>query len=149
MSGSLRRILRVRKLIEELSGVDLAAQAHHLRQLENKAAGWEDEARESRLQTYLAIRESDPESLALAAAGGELAAWHARQLHGYLLGAEVELERLRSQYVARRTERHQVEIVLEAQQAAFLEDQERRLQLSLDEWFSAQQTRKVRRSRES
>lgn len=151
MPGSLRRLLRVRAMQEELARMELEAQAARLRALERLASEAGVQALGCRERWFLAVeRESagdnvgadreraggEPERLAEEAAW-ELAASRRGLLEARRPAQASEVEHARAGFLDGRRERMTVESLVEAAANLELLEEQRRVQRGLDDWYQA------------
>ena len=149
MPHPLKRLLRLRSLVEETSRMELEGRAALVTRI--------DQARKRELRTVregraLAIESICEDDGAGDQTGGrsagwsaaETAVWRERQLAPLAEAAERRVMESREEFFERRKERRQVESVLGAAEERMGIEQERRTQRELDDWFGMKQARSHR-----
>lgn len=150
MSASIARILKIRHVLEESSRLELARRVALATQIEGaqerEIASWH----ESRLQVLeTVVDESLPEQQrahrrSLEWTNAKSATVRRQMLWAMAEAAESRVIEARMIFLGCRTARQQVESLLEADEARARDEQERRTQRDLDEWFSFKQSRQKR-----
>jgi flagellar export protein FliJ len=135
MSQSLNRLLRLRKMTEELRESELSREAQKLASIENAIDASAGESRLCREEAFRAIAETRGEDWLLATGAQELAEWRIRTL-----SIESDMQRLcveesRARFLECRIEKRQVEKLLEAEDRVKQMQKARRDQAALDDWF--------------
>ncbi len=149
MPAALKRLLRVRMLEEELRRAELEAEAARLAGLEQAAEHAAGRSARSRGESFAAIVEAggegwgpaDDRRLAAEAAWAEAVRGRQR-IEALLPGQRLRVERAREQFLAERRDRRRLGILLDAAGAAALEEERRREQRWLDEWFRSREVGK-------
>ena len=145
MSRQLERLLRVRRLMEEMSRAEFAARRMEQAELERRR----DAARESSLALRAEARvelEGDSGSGEVVPgvwqrllADGEQSREMEEQCAGAARQAGVRVEEAERQFLAERRSRMQAEIVVRERAAVERVERERREQREIDEWFGMKQ----------
>jgi len=146
MRRTLDRLVRVRGLIESLSRVEFERKNAELRTIETSAKEQRRLGERTRAEVLKQLAGEPSPSWRLDLADGEILRWKRERLEVLAEGARPSLGRTREEYLRRRVDRRQAEVL--AANAAQDEQRERarREQNRLDEWF---QSRSARRSRPS
>lgn len=152
MSASLNRLLKIRRLVEESSRMELeqrvalATRIEHAQERERAAAHHSrEEATKAVLDEGVSAQER-ANRRNMEWANAEAATARRQPLRAMAEGARLRVMDARSAFLERRTERRQVESVLNAEQARWRTDQERRIQRDLDDWFGSKQVRQRRKA---
>jgi hypothetical protein len=136
----LDRVLRIRELLEELAHFDLERKTTEARALE---AGAEQQRR-----LALALREEAFEALGLRAADvtqpwlmsiadADIHAWKRDKLAGQAEARKPAMEAARAEFLARRLDRRQVEMLVAGDVKAEEKERVRREQKQVDDWFQS------------
>lgn len=150
MPASLARLLRLRLLLEESSRTEVERRTAFAVRIESAQQREREGARDNWARALRLICETvaDAEQVArqrtLEWSNAEAALWRERQLQPLAQAAARRLAEGRDEFLVRRTERWQVESILDAVKMRARSEQERRTQRDLDDWFSAKQI-KIRR----
>lgn len=148
--ASLNRLLTIRYMLEESSRMDLERRVALLARIEGAQRREKLAIHRSREQVLAAvIDESDPvqeraSRRVIESSNAEKAGARWKHLRVMAEATENRVIEARLAFLERRTERRQVESVLESQQELRRTDRERRNQRELDDWFSSQQVRQKR-----
>jgi flagellar biosynthesis chaperone FliJ len=137
----LQRLFRLRRLEEETErmAVELAAVARN--RIEGEAIAEQVCERDSRRELHRQIANIDTLMRAAAASAMEDAVARRRLIHERLQVAEATVEHLRNAMLRRRMERQQVESLLEKETTRVREQDLRRAQQLLDDWFNQKDSR--------
>ncbi len=144
MKHSLDRVLRVRRLLEDLSRLELQQRAAAKRQLEKGAQRQRRLALSVRGEA-LGILEGrageEAREWLLKIADADLFAWKGGKLDAMAEAERPMVEAARTAMLARRLDRRQMETLIAA--AAAVEDKQgrRRVQSQVDEWFQSRTVR--------
>jgi hypothetical protein len=160
MSGSLARVLRLRTLFENAGRTEVERRTRQLTRIEvameQERALAEDGRRAwfallsaSRKGSIENTEDSLQEIRLLAEADGRIALGRAAGLEMLREQEARRLHAAQESYFLRRRERRQVEAVMEARAREAKAEEERRVQRSLDDWFSLRRAQMdARRRRE-
>lgn len=135
MANSLKRILRLRELAEEISRTRLQRELRQVAIVESQMSAWDREETESRKRACISLEVADHEGWLVAEAQKELARWRSGQLRPALQAFQLSAQESQRVFLERRVERRQVEKMIESREADAKEDALRREQARLDEWF--------------
>lgn len=137
MSKQLDRLLRVRRLMEEISRAELAHRNAAQAALEAEAAKAELDARDAREQAHSALLTGNGESSVwrLHLEDGERNQQRAVGWRALALRAEDAALTARQAFLEDRKRRMQVEILLEERAATEAVEGGRREQQQVDDWF--------------
>ena len=156
VKSPLARIFRLRRLLEEVSRVELEKRAQLAARIERARQAERESALRSQHEAFLTIAtaternipgiadQSAREQWMLADALRGIAERRERQLAPLAKAAARQVELGREEYLLRRKEKQQVETVLRDQAALRRVEQERREQRNLDDWFAMMRIRKHR-----
>jgi hypothetical protein len=147
VGNSLARLLRVRHLLEESSRMELERRAALAARVEELREGERAKIRAGRERALASICGSGPEEDRLRERSmewrsAEDAARREQQLEPVSQAAARRVAEGREEFLERRKERRQVERVLEAEQERLREEQERRTQRGLDDWFGMKEAQR-------
>ncbi len=174
MAGSLKRILRIRHLVEEQARLELERETQRLRQAQaarTHAAAQVHHQREQLAGSFVSGRETgteasedirkepedirkEPEDIrkendwVLAEAALEFSSWNQMQLEQWCIQEAERVAPLAEQYQQRRQELLQVEKLVERQTSAERIVQYHRDQAEADAWFQIETRRRERSQRE-
>lgn len=137
MKHPLRRLLKLRALMEELSQLELERRHGEVRRLEAAAERGRAEARTTRRDALRRLEAGDPE-WGMDFADADLLAWKSGNLLALAEARRPEVEAARAEFLERRLERRQVETLVEEAAAAEAIEDGRREQKSVDDWFQGQ-----------
>lgn len=143
MSQSLNRLLRLRKMTEELRESELSREAQKLASIESAIDASNGERRQCREEAFRAVAETSGEDWLLATGSQELAEWRIQTLtvEGDL--QRLRVEEVRARFLECRIEKCQVEKLLEAEDKAKGMQKARRDQAALDDWFEQRRSPKL------
>jgi flagellar export protein FliJ len=142
MKSPLKRILRLRSLLEDSSRSELEKRMRVFQTLDDLRRGELEAAATERLtaaENLLRPNEASVQTLKAwqqADLVGTLATQRAAKLTPTVQAAEQLAAVGRGEYLERRKERRQVEIILEAKSEAARQQADRREQSRLDDWFA-------------
>lgn len=139
MKSPLKRILRLRSLLEDSSRNELEKRMRVFRTLDDlKRAELEAAARERQnaAERLLAEEQNGLQIWRQAHVVGRLAEQRATKLTPTVNAAEERVAASRGEYLERRKERRQVETILEAKSEVARQQADRREQARLDDWFA-------------
>jgi flagellar export protein FliJ len=141
----LERVVRIRRLLEELAHADLGRQIAEARALEQSAAAHREGSGAARADAWKLLETAATPSWLLGMSDADLLAWKGGQLEALAVGRQPGIEAARQELLSRRIERRQLEILDEA--AARLETREgiRREQKAADDWFQSRAAHGKRR----
>jgi len=137
VSGSLRRLLRVRNVEEEQHRQALELAVADLRTLVHALASARAAERRGRARLALSVSGADPTDRIAALVESSSAARRGAALVPRIAAAEEQAARLRRQYLDKRTERRQAETLIREREALDAVDAGRRAQHQVDDWFSS------------
>ncbi|HVT97222.1 MAG TPA: hypothetical protein VHE33_06915 [Acidobacteriaceae bacterium] len=140
MNRSLRRLLRVRELVEDLAELDLETKNAWLRGLEAAAETQRSLARQGRADAVEMLLKGSPlqlESLPMQNADIQIAGMKEARLEALAESARVPVEQARDLLLERRRERRQAEILIDAAVSAEEKNRLRRDQNRTDDWFQS------------
>ncbi len=141
MSRSLKRILKVRQLVEDQSRIQLEAAVRALAEVEQGIASWQRRSAASRDLARAAMFNEDPESRLAAEIEEELADWRVERLKPI---REARLEQVvvcREQFLEHRKLTMQTSSILSKQQAEAEAERLKKAQQALDEWYQSERLR--------
>lgn len=150
MPSSLARLLKVRRLLEESSRLELESRVAVAFQIERAQEREKMSIQESRKQVLVTVlNESDPVyeracRRKMELANVEIATARHKRLEPVLEAARSRVSEARAQFLELRTLRGQVESVVASEEARQRTEQERRVQRDLDDWFSSKLLRQMR-----
>jgi len=135
VSRAMRRVLRVRQMEEEMSQGELEEAVGSLRRLEAALDRAGKREREGRRQVTASAGTG--EVIARVAGIEEMRAGrrHKEALQPRIAETEREVAARRAEFLARRTERRQVETLIQKKEAEDRLEDGRRAQRELDDWF--------------
>jgi hypothetical protein len=135
VSKSVRRLLHVLDLEEELSRRELGSAQAELAQLKAalKAAG--EREREGRSMFTTGVQEGDLRGRLAGQAEVHAASYHGATLRGHIEISSPVVDRLRAAFLEKRVERKQAETLVKAAEARESIEEDRRTQQSLDSWY--------------
>lgn len=137
MRKGLRRVLDLRRLLEERAGLDLQARTAELRRMEGQAKDHRRLSGATRGQAIEALLEKATGDAWLAMADAEILSWKSRMIEAAAQNVSEEVALLREHRATRHIERQQAEtLVAEAAQVEE-RDRIRREQQQLDDWFQS------------
>ena len=146
MSASLRRLARIRKLLEDLARLEFERNAVRVRQIENAAAQQRSLALASRARAVGSLQTQPQEpDWRIALADADLLAYRGGRLEAMAAGAQPGLDASREQMLARRVDRRQVESLMAARVMVEEKGRRRREQSQTDDWFQSRAARRRRR----
>jgi len=160
LAGSLKRILRIRHLVEEQARLELERETQRLRQAQaarTHAAAQVHHQREQLAGSFVSGRETGTEvsedirkekDWVLAEAALEFSSWNQMQLEQWCIQEAERVAPLAEQYQRRRQERLQVEKLVERQTEVERVVQDHRDQAEADAWFQIETRRRERSQRE-
>lgn len=134
--NTLKRVLRLRSIFEEISRTELAAEAQRARQLESAVDQKHLAIARHRRESFEGLGQADTDSWVLAEQAREVAEWQVQQIAPLAEQQSLRVAAARDVFMERRNERRQVETVIENRQAEIERMQGRREQQELDEWFA-------------
>lgn len=155
MKGSVQRLLRVRRLLEDVSRVEFGARSAEQLEMEDRREAARGSSQELRRQARAVLAVSAAEERKAPAAG----LWH--RLLADSEGSSVQEKRwdqaareaavrageAERRYMTDRMSRMQVEIVVRERAAAERLEQDRREQREVDDWFVMARGLRLRRMR--
>ena len=159
MSRSLKRILRIRRLAEEQARLELERETQRLRQAQSARLHMAAQVHEQRERLTQSFAQEPPTTARqphswtqesdwlLAEATLEFSSWSRMQLEQWCIQEAERVAPLAAAYTERRKELHQVERLVERQNAADRTALDRREQAEADSWFQIETERRRRRAR--
>jgi hypothetical protein len=146
MAGSLDRLLRIRTLLEESSRMELERRASFAARIDQAQQRERDTMRASGEQAMKTICEDTPtieqaQQRTVEWSTAEAAAWREHQLQPLARATAHRVAEGREDFLERRKERLQIESILDAARTRLSNEQDRRAQRDLDDWFSTKQNR--------
>lgn len=147
MPVSLGRLLKIRRLLEDSSRAELERRVVFAARIERARERDKAAILRSREQALAAIIDEDnsvqeqADRRTLEWSDAENAAARRQQLRTMADAAENRVIEAQVAFLSRRTERRQLESVLDAELERQKREQERRAQRLLDDWFSSKQVR--------
>lgn len=147
MSVTLGRLLKIRRLLEDSSRAELERRVGFAARVERARERDKAAILRSREQALAVIIDEDnsvqeqADRRTLEWSNAENAAARRQQLRTMADAAENRVIEAQVAFLARRTERRQLESVLDAELERKKREQERRGQRLLDDWFSNKQVR--------
>jgi hypothetical protein len=162
MTTVFRRILRIRSLLEDASRSELEMQVMRTARIEQAIRGEVEAGRRQRAQGFAEalharginappaaaeVTEMERERRSLAAIDLELREQRTAQLQALARLQSRKMLSCREDFLARRKERQQVEVLVHAQMRIRKAQEQRREQHALDDWFQASRLhlRRIRR----
>lgn len=143
MKRRLERVVRIRKLLEELAHADLGRQIAAARSLEQSAAAHREGSGTARADAWKLLESGSTSSWLLGISDADLLAWKGGQLESLALARQPGIEAARQQLLSRRIERRQLEILDEAAAQTETRERIRRDQKAADDWFQSRAARKT------
>jgi hypothetical protein len=156
VAGSLKRILRIRHLVEEQARLELERETQRLRQAQAARIHVSAQVHQQREQlagSFVSGRETGTEASedirkendwVLAEAALEFSSWNQMQLEQWCIQEAERVAPLAEQYQQRRQELLQVEKLVERQTSAERIVQDHRDQAEADAWFQIETRRRER-----
>ena len=143
MKHSLDRVLRIRKLLEDLSRLELEKRAAAKRQLEKGAERQRQLALRARAEALkIAGGCAGEGAWLLGIADADLLAWKGGRLRALAEAGRPAVEAARAEMLARRLDRRQTETLIAAAAAAEDKASQRRAQRQVDDWFQSRRGRR-------
>jgi len=140
----LDRLLRVRRLLENLSHLELERKTVEVRQLEERAERQRRLALTARSGTLALLESGSAEETPawlVGVADAEILRWKRARLAARAAARRPAMEAARRELLARRMERRQAETLAAASAAAREKQQRRREQNQVDDWFQSRAAR--------
>ncbi|HEY6448460.1 MAG TPA: hypothetical protein VIY53_18520 [Acidobacteriaceae bacterium] len=137
MKSRLERVVRIRRLLEELAHADLGRQIAEARSLEQSAAAHREGSGAARADAWKLLETGATRSWLLGMADADLLAWKGGQLEALAVGRQPDIEAARQELLSRRIERRQLEILDEAAAQAEARERIRREQKAADDWYQS------------
>lgn len=141
MKSRLERVIRIRRLLEELAHADLGRQIAEARSLEQSAAAHREGSGAARMDAWKLLESGATPSWLLSLSDADLLAWKGGQLEALAAERQPGIEAARQELLSRRIERRQLEILDEAAAQAETRERIRREQKSADDWFQSRASR--------
>ena len=135
VSRAMRRLKQVRELEEELSQAALESAVGDLRRMELALVAAEERERNGRRQVTASAVTGELVDRIAGLEQARAALRHGAALRPRIAEAEVEVARRRQVFLAKRTERRQVETLIRKTEAEDAVDAGRRAQRDIDDWF--------------
>jgi len=136
----LRRVLRLRALLEEQSQLELTRRNAELRRLETMAGELRKKARAVRGDVLRQLASGAADWL-LEIADAEILGWKSSRVRSQAESQRPDVEAARSALLERRVERRQVEVLVTEGAMAEALDEARREQKRIDDWFQSRAAR--------
>ena len=141
VSRTMRRLLRVREIAEELSQAALESATSDLRRLESALAAARERERAGRRQVTASAATGELVDRIAGLEETRAARRHAAALTPRIAETELAVTLRRGEFLARRMERRQVEsLIWKSEEEAAIEAG-RRAQREIDDWFLSQARR--------
>lgn len=141
MKRRLERIVRIRKLLEELAQSDLGRQIAEARFLEQSAAAHREKSGAARMDAWQLLESGATPAWLLGISDADLLAWKGERLEALAVARQPGIEAARRELLGRRIERRQLEILDEAAAQAETRERIRREQKAADDWFQSRSSR--------
>jgi hypothetical protein len=141
MSQSLKRILKVRKLIEDQSRAQLDLAMRNLAEVERGIASWERRGSASRELARAAMIDQDPESRLAAEVEESICSWTVERLKPVQENFREQVVVRREQFLEDRKQTLQASSILSKIQAEVEAERLRKAQQALDEWYQTERLR--------
>ena len=141
----LLRLLQVRRLLEERAELDLRRRTADLRRLETEAERQRRLATEARNDALRSVPAPEATDSWVALADAEIFLWRKRRLAEAARRIGEEVAVLREHRMTRRMESQQVEALVTESQRAQKQEQIRREQQHVDDWFQSRPSSESRR----
>lgn len=137
MSRALKRLMRVRQLMEDMSRAELMQYRAAQNAMQMEVAAEREFSANARLQAWQVLQSKPERELAwhLHIADSERSQQRAERWQQLAQDANSVIEKAQEAYLQERKQRMQVEILLEEQSAARALGENRREQQQVDEWF--------------
>jgi hypothetical protein len=137
VSRALRRLLRIRGLQEEQSRLALESALGELHSLENAVAATFERGRRGRRLVDASARSGQLTDRLAGLEETRSASRHAEALEPRIDAMGEEVRELREEFLTRRVERRQAEILIQETEAREAVEDGRRGQQTLDNWYSS------------
>ncbi|MGC2639093.1 MAG: hypothetical protein WA294_18045 [Acidobacteriaceae bacterium] len=137
MKRRLERVVRIRRLLEDLAHADLGRQIAEARLLEESAATERRGANVARADAWKNLESQATPSWLLGMADADLLAWKSGKIEALAVARQSAIEASRQELLSRRIERRQLEILDEAAAQADERERIRREQKAADDWFQS------------
>jgi len=131
----LNRLLRLRRVEEELSGLELEASVRTLRHIEEAVEAIRERQAVGRRGFVAAVQRGDAVERAGELVAMEAAAIARAGLEPRIQEADAETERLRADFLLRRAGRRQVEALIDVARREAASKDLHRAQQRLDDWY--------------
>jgi hypothetical protein len=135
VSRALRRLLRIRDLEEEQCRLALESALSELRHLENELQAAVERARRGRRLVGASAQSGELTDRLAGLEETRAAKRHTLALVPRITDAELEVVKLRQEFLLKRVERRQAETLISETEAQDAIDADRRSQQVLDDWF--------------
>jgi hypothetical protein len=135
VSRAMRRLKQVRELEEDLCEAALESAVGELRRMELALVAAEERERNGRRQVTASAVTGELVDRIAGLEQARAAVRHGAALRPRIAEAEVEVARRRQVFLAKRTERRQVETLIRKTEAEDAVDAGRRAQRDIDDWF--------------
>jgi ribosomal protein L12E/L44/L45/RPP1/RPP2 len=142
MKHPLRRLLKLRSLLEDLSQLELERRGAEVRRLEAAAEQEQTQARTARRDGLRRLTAGENEWM-IEAADAEILEWTSARLRSLAESRRPEVEAARAAFLERRLERRQVEALLTEAAEAEAVDEARREQQGVEDWFQSRTARET------
>lgn len=141
MSKSLKRILKIRQLVEDQSRLRLESAARTLSEVELSIESWHKRGFVSREFAHEAVIKQDNETRIAAEFEGELAKWRAEKLLPVREQCQQRVMECRAEFLEHRKLTMQTSSLLDKMKAEADAERLKKEQQSLDEWFQTERLR--------
>jgi phosphoglycerate-specific signal transduction histidine kinase len=141
MSRSLKRILKVRQLIEDQSRARLEVAMRNLADVERGIAGWQRHGSANRELARAAMIDHDPEERIAAEVEEGLSKWTIQRLRPVEDKFREQVAICREQFLELRKQTLQASSLLSKVEAEAEAERLRKAQKALDEWYQTERLR--------
>lgn len=147
MKHRLSRVLHIRTFFEELAQLELEQKNVELRRLEKAAEQQRRMALAVRMDVlHVLAGNSEPGSWLTGIADGEIVKWKSVKLDALAVVSRLNAERARGLLLECRLRRRQLETLLTTAAQRELQEQTRREQTRIDDWFHSRAAIRIRKA---
>lgn len=143
MSRSLKRILKVRQLVEDQSRIQLEAAVRNLAEVEQGIASWQRRGVASRELARAAMINQDPENRLAAEVEEELVYLRVERLKPIREACLEQVMVCREQFLEHRKLTMQTSSILSKREAEAEAERLKKTQQALDEWYQSERLRSI------
>ncbi len=136
MSKSLRKILRLREIDEEVCRLKLASECERLSEIEAVLTAFQMEKQDARSIIFCEISNDLLEERVVAEGVSRISQLRIAKLKDWLIEQQARVAIQREQYVESKISRTQLARLLSDKQQELEADELRRQQSALDDWFN-------------